>query len=244
MTKGVTEGELPDDVVGEGKKIVKERFTTVAAYFAVTRVIRAIFNQLTRGLTSVGNAIGGDTGGTVGSVIGSGIQVVVGYLCDCCLGWVFYRKEQKTVKATCEGAVLFFKHGKTLIKNVGRIFGMSLLFLVLVGGAFFGIFYGIFSIFPNTFKLLTEEISQASVALEAKLPAFFSDPANVMIVCAGIAALIVWGIIHSAFVRPFILVGVLRNYMESGVNDIPTEESFSMLDGKSAKFKKFREQGI
>ena len=242
MTKGVTEGELPDDVLGEGKAVVKERFKTVAAFFAVTRVIKAVFSQLSRGLTSVGNAVGGDTGGTVGSVIGSGIQVVVGYLCDCCLGWVFYRKEQKATKATCEGAVLFFKHGKTLLKNVGRIFGMSLLFLVLIGGAFFGIFYGVFSLFPKAFELLTAEIAEAAVRLETELPAFMSDPKIVMLIAAGIAALIVWGILHSVFVRPFVLVGVLRNYMESGVNDIPTEESFAMLDSKSSKFKKLRTQ--
>ncbi len=39
MTRGVTDGTLPDDVIGEGKKIVKERFATVAAFFAVTSVI-------------------------------------------------------------------------------------------------------------------------------------------------------------------------------------------------------------
>ena len=242
MTKGVTEGTLPEDVLGEGKAAVKERFTTVAAFFAVTGVIKGIFNQLSRGLTSVGNAIGGDTGGTVGSVIGSGVQTVVGYLCDCCLGWVFYRKDQKTAKATCEGAVVFFKHGKTLLRNVGRIFGISLLFLVLIGGAFFGIFFGIFSMLPRTFELLTAEIAEAAVRLETELPAFFSDPKNVTIAAAGIVALIVWGIIHSVFVRPFILVGVLRNYMESGMNDVPTEESFAALENKSSKFRKFREK--
>ena len=30
MTRGVTENNLPDDVVGEGKRIVKYRFSTVA----------------------------------------------------------------------------------------------------------------------------------------------------------------------------------------------------------------------
>ena len=52
-------------------------------------------------------------------------QVVVAYLCDCCLGWVFYRKAQGAAKATCEGAVLFFRHGKTLARNLGRVFGMG-----------------------------------------------------------------------------------------------------------------------
>ena len=245
MTKGVTEGELPEDVLAEGKAVVKERFTTVALYFAATRVIKGIFNQLSRGLDSVGRAVGGDTGSSVASVISTGVQVLVGFLCDCCLGWVFFRKEQSAGKATCEGAVIFFKHGKTLLKNAGRIFGMGIASFVLIGGAFFGIFYGISALLPGRlFTALAAEVAEAAVRLEATVPEFFTNPANLMIVAAGIAALIVWGIIHSTFVRPFILVGVLRNYMESGVKDMPTEDSFSMLDSKSAKFRKLREQGI
>ncbi len=44
-----------------------------------------------------------------------------------------------------------------------------------------------------------------------------------------------------AFIRPFVLTGVLRNCIESGINDIPTEDSFSMLDSKSKKFRKLHE---
>ena len=39
MTRGITDGKLPDDVYAEGKQIVKERFLTVAAYYAVTKLI-------------------------------------------------------------------------------------------------------------------------------------------------------------------------------------------------------------
>ena len=85
MTKGITEGTLPEDVLGEGNRIVKSRFRTVAAFFAVTSVIRGIFNQLGRGISEAGRAVGGDTGGTVGDVISSAIQTVIRYLCDCCL---------------------------------------------------------------------------------------------------------------------------------------------------------------
>ena len=126
MTKGITEGELPQDVMGEGQKIVKERFATVAAFFAVTRVIKAIFNQLGRGISAAGRAIGGDTGGTAGDVVSSVIQVIVSYLCDCCLGWVFYRKDVKATKETCEGAVSLFKHGKTSFKSMGQVSGIGL----------------------------------------------------------------------------------------------------------------------
>ena len=44
MTRAVAEGALPEDVIGEGRKVVKERFATVAAFFAVTRIISGIIN--------------------------------------------------------------------------------------------------------------------------------------------------------------------------------------------------------
>lgn len=117
MTRAITEGKLPEDVLGEGKRVVSERFLTVSAYYAATGVIKGIFNQIGRGITAVGEAVGGDAGGAVGSTISSIIQTIVSYLCDCCLGWVFYRKNVNAAKATCEGAVIFFKHGKTLAKK-------------------------------------------------------------------------------------------------------------------------------
>ena len=86
MTRGVTEGTLPDDVIGEGKRVVKERFMTVAAFFAVTGIIKGIFNEIGRAITRLGESIGGDTGNAVGSAISTVINTIVSYLCDCCLG--------------------------------------------------------------------------------------------------------------------------------------------------------------
>ncbi len=238
MTRGITEGTLPDNVLEEGSRIVKERFITVAAFFAVTGVIKGIFNQIGRGISAAGQAIGGDTGGKIGDAISTVIQVVVSYLCDCCLGWVFYRKEVKAAKATLEGSVLFFRHGKTLLKNMGRVFGMGLASLAVIGGAFFGISYLIFSQFPVFFDDLFKEITEAAVRNGSELPSWLTDASMLILIAAGIAGVIIWSLIHSVFIRPFVLVGVLRNYIQSGIEDIPTEESFSALDSKSTKFKK------
>ena len=68
------------------------------------------------------------------------------------------------------------------------------------------------------------------------------DPATLRIVAAALIAVILWSILHSVFVRPFVLTGVLRNYLESGIKDMPTEESFALLDSKSAKFKKLHDE--
>ena len=238
MTKAIADGKLPDDVYGEGKKIVKERFLTVAAYYAVTGVIKGIFNELGRAITAVGQAVGGDNGGAVGSMISGVIQTIVGYLCDCCLGWVFYKKDEKATKATLEGAVLFFKHGKTLMKNLGRVFGIGILSFVVIGGVFFGIFYLITLAMPGVFEGLAAEFANIAAGGEVEMPEFLTNAQNLMLIAAGIGGLTMWGIIHSVFVRPFVLVGVLRNYIESGKNEKISDADFAELDKKSKKFAK------
>ena len=238
MTKGLTENQLPDNVVKAGIETVRERFATITLFFIATDLIKGIFRQLGRGLNAIGSAIGGDTGSNIASVIETALNVLIGFLCDCCLGWVFYRKEIKASKATCEGAAIFFKHGKPLLKNLGRMFGMGLASLVVIGGGFTGVFYLIFSRMPATFERLIAEVSEASARLNTQAPAMFSDTRFMVIFCAALAGILLWSILHSVFVRPFILVGVLRNFMAAGVNDIPTEASFAALDSKSEKFRK------
>ena len=238
MTEGITEGKLPEDVYGAGKKVVKERFLTVAAYYAATSAIKGIFNQLGNAISSVGRSVGGDTGSAIGSAISSVIQTIVRYLCDCCLGWVFYRKDKGAVKATLEGAVLFFKHGKTLAKNLGRVFGISLISFLVIGGAFFGIFYLITLAMPGVFEGLAAEIAEIVASGEGEGLEFLANTQNLMLIVSGIGGICMWEILHSTFVRPFILVGVLRNYIESGKTEKISEADFDELDSKSAKFKK------
>ena len=234
MTEGIAKGELPEDVYGAGKKIVKERFLTVAAYYAATSAIKGIFSQLGNAITSVGKAVGGDAGGAVGGTVSGVIQTAVDYLCDCCLGWVFYRRDESSLKATLQGAVLFFKHGKTLAKNLGRVFGIGLLSFVVIGGVFFGITYLITMAFPGAFEELARMIAETG----EDVPEWLTQVGNLQLIAGAIGGVVMWGILHSTFVRPFILVGVLRNYIESGKEENFTEADFDELDKKSAKFKK------
>lgn len=243
MTKAVTEDKLPDDVYGEGKRIVKERFVTVALYYAATSLIKGIFNELGKIITKVGEAVGGDTGGTVGSAISAVINTIIAYLCDCCLGWVFYRREIGAFKATCEGAVIFFKHGKTFLKNMGRVFGIGLASLLAIGGAFFGVFYVILLQFPGSIERISQEIKELSTGGEPnKWIDILSNPTSLTIAIGVILAFILWSIVHSTFVKPFVLVGVLRNYMASAVQDIPDESEFSILEKHSKKYRKYKEK--
>ena len=241
MTRAITEGELPEDVIAEGKRVVRERFVTVAVFYALANAIKAVFNQIGREFTKVGQTIGGDTGGAVGSTLSSILQTIVRYLCDCCLGWVFYRKEVKSARAACEGAVLFFRHGKTFVRNMGRVFGMGIASFLVIGGVFTAAFYPLAARYPEFYESLA-----AGIATEAEgegwLYQLLQNPATLPVVFAAVGGIIVWAILHPVFVKPFVLTGVLRNYLQSGINEIPTEESFSLLDTRSSKFRKLHSQ--
>ena len=241
MTKGVVDNSLPETgIVKAGMDEVKGRFAKITAFFIVTGAIKGIFRQIGRGITKVGQAVGGDVGGSIGSVIDSAIQTLIGYLADCCLGWVMYRKDQGVTKSACEGAVIFFKHGKTLIRNIGRIFGMGAVSFLVIGGAFFGVGYLVFSQMPQLAETIAHEMTEL---LEADAPAWLGNPSTVMLVSAGVVALFIWSMIHSVLIRPFILVGVLRNFMASGKEHLPTEEDFAELD-KFPRFNKLRNKQI
>lgn len=232
MVKGVSEGELPEHTFKEGKQVVKGRFASIALFFFVTNSIKSVFRQLGRTMTHIGSSIGGDVGGTVTSTIDSAIQTLIGYLCDCCLGWVFYRSTENAAKAACEGAAIFFKHGKTLLRNVGRIFGMGILSFILIGGAFTGIFYLICMQFPALFADLAKSLTEGGDL----------DPRIAMIVISALGGIILWSALHSVLIRPFILTGVLRNFIESGKAHVPSDAEFKEIADRCPRFVKLQEK--
>lgn len=242
MTKGVVDGKLPDHTYKEGFNTIKGRFGKITLFFLITNAIKSVFKEIGHGVTKVGQAVGGDVGGAVTSGIDSAIQTVVAYCCDCCLGWVLYRQDVNGFRAGCEGAVIFFKHGKTLIRNVGRIFGMGILSFLVIGGIFFGITYGLsVSLFQTQWATLAAEIHEIAIEQAWESNWFLNalqEPATLIIAASVIVGVIFWSILHSVLIRPFILVGVLRNYMAAGLKDLPTESDIKDLEGKFPKMKK------
>ena len=241
MTYGVVDGKIPDNAFSQGFKELHGRFGKITVFFIIEHAIKGIFRQIGRGLDKLGRAVGGDVGESVTSAINSAIQILIGYMCDCCMGWILYRKDVNGFKAGCEGAVIFFKHGKTLIRNIGRIFGMGALSLVVIGGAFFGITYLISNQFPQFFDTFAAEITEFVTRNNFEnFPAALQDPKILILVFSGVIGVVIWGMIHSVFIRPCILVGVLRNFMAAGIADIPTEEQFAELEKLSPRFTKMR----
>lgn len=236
MTKGVTEGALPDHTFKEGFNEIRGRFGKIAAFFAITGAIKGVFRQIGRGINRIGTAVGGEVGNSVTSAIDSAIQTLIGYLCDCCLGWILFRKDQNSFRAGCEGAAIFFKNGKTLFRNIGRIFGMGFLSFILIGGGIFGLSFFIFSQFPQMFSSLMTVVNEIATSDGGTVPEILNEPTVFMVVISAFLGIVLWSMLHGVIIRPFILVGVLRNFMAAGQKDLPTEQDFQTLCGKSSKF--------
>jgi hypothetical protein len=92
--------------------------------------------------------------------------------------------------------------------------------------------------FPGTFEGMAVKLAETAASGEKNIPEFLTNAQNLMLATAGIGGVVMWGIMHAAFVRPFILVGVLRNYIESGKNERISSADYAELDKKSKKFAK------
>lgn len=242
MVKGVTEGNLPDKTFHAGFEEVRGRFGSITLFFFITNTIKSIFRQIGRGINRLGTALGGQTGNTVTSVIDSAIQTLIAYLCDCCLGWILYRKEENAFRAGCEGCVIFFRSGKTLFRNIGRIFGMGFLSFLVIGGALFGLNYLIFSSVPQLSQALFQAVQEIATEDGGTVPEMLSTPMLVNIVISIFIAVFMWSALHSVLVRPFILVGVMRNYMAAGQASLPTEAEFEEVARKAPRLRKLQEK--
>ena len=233
ITKGVTEGELPEHIVEAGKEAVKSRFGTATVYFFLRSAISTITSQLTKGLSAAGAAIGSlggesgkKAGGAVGDAIGIAVAVVLEYVNYCCLGWVFHNPKQSSFHSTCDGAVLYFQNWKTLLKNAAKILGITLLSFVLIGGSLTLLSHTIIAPMQGLGQLM-DFVAQAAEV----------DGAMAEWIVAAVFGVICWLIVHSALVEPYILVSVLRKYMEAAEQNPPKVDVYEKLCGLSKKFK-------
>lgn len=241
ITEGVSKGTLPDDVYAAGKQAVKRRFVTASVYFALWSITKAITNQITAGLNALGRvADAGNNAGpasTVAGIVSTVISVVLEYLNYCSLGWVFLNANQSPFKSTCDGAVVYFQNWKTLLKNAGKVIGITAVSLVVIGGIFFGLGYLAFGSIPSMTAVLADIDAAATLDDGSAVP-----PGTSLIILCAIVALLLWGGIHSAFVKPFILISVMRRYIEAGLANPPKVDLYGKLAGMSAGFRKALER--
>ena len=108
---------------------------------------------------------------------------------------------------------------------------------VVIGGAFFGLGYLVFGSIPSLTAILADLDASATLDDGSSVP-----PGTSLIILCAIVALLLWGGIHSAFVKPFILISVMRRYIEAGLANPPKVDLYGKLAGMSAGFRKALER--
>ena len=90
------------------------------------------------------------------------------------------------------------------------------------------------------FNTLASEIAEAAARGDVDISSALTNPTTLLLIIAGVGALVLWTVIHSVLIRPFILTGVLRNYMEAGKNELISDADLADLESRSPKCAKLR----
>ena len=228
IERGLSTGEMPKNVFKAGKEAVKARFVTANVYF----VLKGITSSITREITSVvdkftGDSKKNDTASTVGSLISLGIAVVLEYVNYCSLAWVFHKKEQNAFKSTCDGAVIYFQNWKTLLGNVGKILGITVLSLAVIC---LPLIVGSVVLFVG--------VEPLAMFCEAIDTVFELELGTVSMMSALVVGIMLWAALHGAFVKPYIMVSVMRGYIAAGDANPPKVDIYGKIADVSKSFKK------
>ena len=132
IAKAVTTGQIPDNMVEEGKTMVTKRFGTTNAYLLLDRLVSGAVSELQKTVGKVGNVFGDIPWvNKVVEFLQTFIGIALGYIDECCLGYTFYREGEGAFKAGCDGVVIYFQNIKKFLKSalVTTIMVMALTFL-------------------------------------------------------------------------------------------------------------------
>lgn len=110
VTEIVKTGNVPEDVFKYGTDIVKQKFPTAAAYYALDSLMTGAVNQINKGIDVVGNLLGKIPG--MENIVGflkTFVNIALGNVDECCLAYTFYKEEQSAFKsaAGASGVVAF-----------------------------------------------------------------------------------------------------------------------------------------
>ena len=214
LAEAVTTGKVPDNQVNYGKEAVKKRFSTSNIYFAVDKLVSGAVKQIQRGISKLGNALDFIPGmGAVTGIANFFVELSLGYVDECCLGYTFYKKEQGAFRSACDGVVIYAQNIKHLLKNAAKTM-LKVLLLSLV------VLIAVFVPIGLLFKLLSWN-------------AFIGFL---------LAVFITW-VIKFAFLDSYILCQTMASYMEVAPTTEITFDLYGKLSKISGKFKELFNKG-
>lgn len=207
---------VPADVVQTGKNMVKERFGTSNVYFALDKLVAGSVKQLQRALGRVTDSLLGAIPGmdSVKKLTNLFLDISLGYIDECCLGYTFYRNDRNPYKSAADGVVIYAQNWKTLLKDSAKTTFVVIFSIIVVTLVAFVLFGGLF-------RLLGWSGFVAFI----------------------ISVLFAWTVKY-AFIDSWILVKMMSSYMSVVPTTQITFDLYGKLSGISAKFRElFKRSG-
>ena len=214
MAEACVSGQVPNNQVEWGKAQVMERFGTTNAYFAVDKLVAGAVRQIQKGIGKIGNALNFMPGmKQVTGIAQYFVELSLGYIDECCLGYTFYNRNQNPFKSAADGVVIYASNWQLLLANAGQT---MLMVAVVLAGSFlaFALVLGLI------FRL-------------------FSWPGWVAF---AIALLGTWAI-KSAFVDSYIIAKTMSAYMGVAPSTVITFDLYGQLSSLSPQFKELLNKG-
>lgn len=207
-------GQVPANQVAYGKQMVTQRFGTSAAYFAIDKLISGAVKQIQRKIDKVGNKLDFVPGmDTITTGLKFFVDIALGYVDECCLGWTFYNNEQNAFKSGADGVVIYVQNWKSVLKNAALTMIKVIIGMVVIALLVF-IPIGIL------FKLLKWNAFAAFI----------------------LACLVAW-MIKFAFFDSYIMCQMMAAYMQAAPNTVLAFDLYGTLSTISKSFKELYTKG-
>ena len=214
IAQSFKDSAIPVNPVATGKNMVKERFATSNVYFIIDKLVAGAVKQLQRVFGKVtgllGNLPGGDTLRKIGNMF---IEISLGYVDECCLGYTFYHPEQNAYKSAADGVVVYAQNWKQLLKDAAITTFVVILTIVVVTLLSFVAIGGLFRLMDWN------------------------------IIVAVILSLAVSFVIKRAFIDSWIMVKMMCSYFSAAEKTVITYDLYGKLCGYSSKFKELYKKG-
>ena len=214
LAEAAATGVVPADQVAYGTQRVRDRFLTANVYFAVDKLVSGAVRQIQKNITKLGNKLDFIPG--MEHIVGAAnffVELSLGYIDECCLGWTFYKREQGAFQSACDGVVIYAQNIKHLLKNAA-VTMLKVVAATLVAALVVFVPIGLL------FKLLKW----------SGLVAFI------------LACLVAW-VVKFAFLDSYILCQTMAGYMEVAPTTRLAVDLYTPLSNISSSFKKLWNKG-
>lgn len=212
IAEAVVTGKVPDNQIEYGKRKVTERFVTANVFFVVDNLVSGAVKQLQRVVGKVGDLFKFIPGMKfVTDIAKMFIEISLGYVDECCLGYAFYKEDEGAFKSSCDGVVIYAQNWKKLLANAAKTMVKVLLVMlaiVIVFGLIFGAIIG-------------------AISNHNQIAGFLAFGFAVLVAVA----------VKSAVLDSYILCATMAVYMDVAPDTVITYNLYDKLCGLSKKFR-------